>query len=89
MSIDLSVNTLLHQASSLLSKKGKDEVYCIDVEGYALKIMPLTGLDQDMLATKLTTEEKENLKQSLAKSCIKESTPRLPDVIPEKHAIRC
>lgn len=82
MSIDLSINTLLHQAS-ILSKKCKDEVCCIGVEGYELKIMPLTGSDQDMLSAKSTTVEKENLKQSLAKSCIKESNPRLPDIIPE------
>ena len=51
--------------------------YGIDVDGFALRVRPLTSLDQDKLV--VGTSEKGEIEEALARSCIVHSDRLLPE----------
>ena len=77
MSLDLSISDLLRAHNSYNHK----EIYEFETGGYKIKIRPLNAFDQDKLIkrnTSILSAEAE-----LVKSCIVNSIPVLPTIIPK------
>lgn len=76
LSLDLTVSGFLKA-----NYPDQREIYELETGGYSMKIRPLNTLDQDTIVESLAT--RNSLEEKLAKSCIANSVPELPSVLPQ------